>query len=572
MSDEESEAGSDEETAAMMYDGSEGEEEEPGTDEDDGDVPGATRGGRGGRGCGRGSRGTARGRGRGGAAAGGVNAAAWVTAGIDIAMPAFTAATGKVPPPPGTEYEHPVDLFLTPDILLQIRVHTNRRAHIELAAPTPPAALTNWRDVSQPELYAFLAILIVMGLHNVPEESDYWSTSDYLGVPAVGRLMARNRFKQIKHCLMVANPTAEENAADRLAKVRPFLNMVNTVSQLRYRPHQDLSLDESQCQCGHRHARFSFRGETKKPIADYIKVISLHCAHCGYCYNFQVDTRQQTVSEMVSAVCAPLPPQPFRIATDRFYTSVRNARTLLERGLFMYGTVRTDRGVDKTLLTPGALEDGQSRWSMAPPSLLCCVWRDTSATGVWFLSTCHDGRVAEGTVQRRKRGSATVTKPAPQVAIDYNRNMGGCDRANSLRASYLTHKRRWYMTMFYYGLDVLLVNAFIYANDGLPPAEQLTHKKFRLALVALFASRALAGGAAATANGGGQIKRLRREELPASRLVGHHRMVKLDKQRGCVWCYKTLGRQIKASYSCDLCCVCLHAECFHMWHDPAATI
>jgi hypothetical protein len=61
----------------------------------------------------------------------------------------------------------------------------------------------------------------------------------------------------------------------------------------------------------------------------------------GYCHNFHVDTRQQTVSDMVSAVCAPQPSQPFRIATDRFYTSVRNARTLLERGLYMYGAVRS---------------------------------------------------------------------------------------------------------------------------------------------------------------------------------------------------------------------------------------
>ena len=44
-----------------------------------------------------------------------------------------------------------------------------------------------------------------------------------------------------------------------------------------------------------------------------------------------------------------------------------------------------------------------------------------------------------------------MTKAAPQVAIDYNKfGMGGCDRANSLRSSYstyLTHKKRWYMSM-----------------------------------------------------------------------------------------------------------------------------
>lgn len=568
MSDDESEAGSDEDTAAAaIYNGME-EGEQDGGDESEDETP-ATRG----RGRGRG--GSGRGRGRGAASGSGVNAAAWAAAGVDIDLPAFTAATGKVPPAPGTEIEHPIDLFLTPDIITLIRVQTNRRAHQELSFPTPPRLLSNWRDISEAELRAFLAVIIIMGLHILPDETDYWSVDPRIGVQPVGQLMARDRFKQIKHCLMVANPTPEQNAQDRLAKVRPFLDMVKTISQSRFQPHQDLSLDESQCQCGHRHARFSYRGETKKPIADYIKVISLHCAVSGYCYNLVVDTRQQTTADLVQDVCAALPQQPFRIATDRFYTTVRNARSLLQRGLYMYGTIRTDRGVDKTLLTGGELADGESRWSMAPPGLLSCVWRDTAAAGVWFLSTCHDGRAAGGTVQRRKRGSPTVTKPAPQVAIDYNRNMGGCDRANSLRASYntyRTHKKRWYMSLFYYGLDVLLVNAFIYANDGKVVADQVTHKQFRLAVVTLFTSRALAAGATSTANGLQRQKRTKRDELPSERLVGHHNMVKRDQQRHCSWCYKSLGKQSKTPYGCDMCCVYLHAECFTHWHDPAATI
>ena len=84
-----------------------------------------------------------------------------------------------------------------------------------------------------------------------------------------------------------------------------------------------------------------------------------------------------------------------------------------------------------------------------------------------FWSTCHYGRAAAGEVRWRKRGQPAVMKAAPQVAVDYNKYMG----ANSLWASYstlLTHKRRWYMSLFYFGIDVLLVNALIYHNQRSP--------------------------------------------------------------------------------------------------------
>ena len=70
--------------------------------------------------------------------------------------------------------------------------------------------------------------------------------------------------------------------------------------------------------------------------------------------------------------------------------------------------------------------------------------------------------------------------------------MGGCDRTNSLRSSYntyLTHKKRWYMSLFYYGLDVLIVNALIYGNEGRSDADQLSQKAFRLHVVRALSAR-----------------------------------------------------------------------------------
>ena len=453
---------------------------------------------------------------------------------------------------------------------------TNLRAAQELASAHPPACLANWKPMKDVECYGFLSVIITMGLQSRPCDDDYWSTEGLLACPPIKSIISRQRFKEIKHRLMVANPSAETNAQDKLAKVRPFLDLIRTTIKARYRPRQDTSLDESQCKCGHRYSRISYRGETKKPIADYVKIISLHCSHCGYCLDFVVDTRTESTHEMVLKVCAGLEGQPFRIATDRFYTSVDTAKSLLVKGLYMYGTVRTDRGIDSDLKprVERPLEDGEHRWSMAPPGLLSCVWRDTKKEGVWFLSTCHDGRAAVGEVRRRKRGQPVAMKAAPQVAIDYNKYMGGCDRANSLRASYstlLTHKRRWYMSLFYFGIDVLLVNALIYHNQRSPVDAQMSQKSFRVSVAHLFAQRALLGGQLASGSTTGPArKRHRSEELPPERkLPGPHLIVKADdgNQHMCKWCHHTEKKRNTTPYTCSTCHCDLHAHCFQPFHE-----
>ena len=501
-----------------------------------------------------------------------INSAQWRREGIDVVLPTFTDVPGRINPESTEDVSgsHVIDILFTKDLLSRIRIMSNRRAHQELGRAGSSKTLEGWRDISEAEIYGFLAIVIFMGVVQLPSERDYWSES-ILGQGIVKKTMSRNRFFQIKHCLSVADPSAEQIANDRIAKVRPFLDEINTISRSRYQLPQDLSLDESQAQCGHRYARCSYRGETKKPIADYIKIISLHCALTSYCYAFHVDTRTETTREMVLELCGKLPHKPYRIATDRFYTSVATAKELLARGFYMYGTVRTDRGVCKALEIP-PLTEGESRWAMAPPQLLSCVWKDS--VNVWFLSTCHDGRSAGGTVERRKRGQPRTTRPAPQVAIDYNLFMGGCDRANSLRSSYntyLSHQRRWCLSLFYYGIDVLLVNALIYHNDPLPPACKQSQKDFRMSIIECFVGRSFS-----RSNRPESRKRAERTPpniLPPARLIGQHSLQRRETQRYCGWCYKTQGgRQSKTSYCCPTCDVALHAECFSRWHDPNGSL
>ena len=99
------------------------------------------------------------------------------------------------------------------------------------------------KDITLADVYADLAVSIFMGHVELPNEDDYWSTDTILAQGIVQNILPQNRF-QIKHCLMVANPTPAENVSDRLAKVRPFLDLVQQISQACYNPQQQLSLME----------------------------------------------------------------------------------------------------------------------------------------------------------------------------------------------------------------------------------------------------------------------------------------------------------------------------------------
>ena len=91
-------------------------------------------------------------------------------------------------------------------------------------------------------------------------------------------VMSRDRFVMIKRVFSCANPTAPDNNADRLAKVRPLIDLAHTVFHKYYVPSRNVGLDESQLLCCGRNARCAHRDShvMKKPLSDFVKSFGLH--------------------------------------------------------------------------------------------------------------------------------------------------------------------------------------------------------------------------------------------------------------------------------------------------------
>ena len=96
---------------------------------------------------------------------------------------------------------------------------TNHYAAQTLSADTAnqPSA---WTPTNVPEMMAFVALLLSMGINKRPRYSMHWSTSDVLRSPLYSSTMSRNRFTAILRFLHLANNQAEDKfPPDKLFKI-----------------------------------------------------------------------------------------------------------------------------------------------------------------------------------------------------------------------------------------------------------------------------------------------------------------------------------------------------------------
>ena len=80
--------------------------------------------------------------------------------------------------------------------------------------------------VTSDEFCAFLAILLISGYTSLPRCCMHWQQETNVFNCAVADLLPRNHFEEILRYSHLAD-NAKFTAGDRLAKVRPFFNLMN---------------------------------------------------------------------------------------------------------------------------------------------------------------------------------------------------------------------------------------------------------------------------------------------------------------------------------------------------------
>ena len=109
-------------------------------------------------------------------------------------------------------------------------------------------------------------MLLSVSLCSLPSERDYLSTN-IIGNTLVSAIMSSKRFSHIKACLLVVNPTPEQNKEDKLAKTRPILEIVQSINVKYCKVGRGIGLDDLHSCWGSSYSRCSHRGEANNPIS-----------------------------------------------------------------------------------------------------------------------------------------------------------------------------------------------------------------------------------------------------------------------------------------------------------------
>ena len=282
---------------------------------------------------------------------------------------------------------------------------TNRYASLQL--PHRQHSRT-WSDVSVEEMKAFIGMLILMGIVQLPRIEMYWQVDDDLTrTPGISSIMSHVHFQQIFRFLHLADSSRQIPAGqpghDKLYKVRRYVDLITNQFTANYTLHQQVTIDEAMIPFK---GRLTFKQYMKnKPTKWGIKVYVLSDATNGYIYRIQIYSGNNFDSEVDAGLCSRVllalmsGLDEHHLYTDNYYTSPEVYLALYNNGINCCGTVRVGRrGFPKELVKTKKENRGFYDYRSNGP-LLVAAWYDRRF--VYFVSTLHIAESPGVTVRRR---------------------------------------------------------------------------------------------------------------------------------------------------------------------------
>ena len=117
------------------------------------------------------------------------------------------------------------------------------------AKQSPPGASYKWYDTNEDEMKLFFGMLLIMGIHRLPQLEDYRSSNPLLGTKGIVAGMSWCRFWVLLSCLHLADNSKEvprgQPGFDKLYKVRPLIDILLENIKACYYPHREVAIDEA---------------------------------------------------------------------------------------------------------------------------------------------------------------------------------------------------------------------------------------------------------------------------------------------------------------------------------------
>lgn len=326
------------------------------------------------------------------------------------------------------------------------------------------------------EIKDFLAILLRMGIVDMPAYTDYWSEA--MRFENVSSVMPLKRFQILRRYLHFANN--DEMNDDSFYKVRPVLEMVRQ-NCIRLESENRHSIDEMMIpykgtKAGSRRQyvknkpkKWGYKMFVRSGVSGIVNDFLMYGGEDTFRgYSFTTEEEQLGMSgKVVVALCKSIQNLQCQIVYfDNFFCSLELILWLRdEYGIFSLGTLRANRlrgcplKADKQLAKSGR---GSYDQKVDDDKKIAIIkWYDNRAV---VLASSYVASEPVTTIKRySKAEKKRVEVCCPEIVKHYNAHMGGVDLSDMLVALYRTalKTRRWYMGIFSQILDICVNNAWL---------------------------------------------------------------------------------------------------------------
>lgn len=391
----------------------------------------------------------------------------------------FTHPSGFVREHIGSDIavETSYQLFVPDELFEEIAEQTNLYAAQKIEARYTQR-LAKWTETSKSEIKRLFGLVLWMGLVKLPALHHYWSNDPAYLQTFPKAVMPRNRFELLLRMLHFVD-NEKHNGSNRLNKIQPIIDILETNYKKYYNPSEDICIDESLIPF---RGRIVFRQYLKQKRHKYgIKIFKLCCGP-GYTYAFRVYTgktlekEKTTPTNIVMSLCEDLFDKGHTLYTDNWYTSLELAEKLISKNTHLVGTLRTNRRGNSHQVLSTKLKRGQIIAKENNHGITILKWKDKK--DILVLSTKHSSEMVN--VECR-----TGRQMKPQIIVDYNRQKSAVDLSDQLNAynNPLRKSLKWYRKLaFELLLNTTVVNSYILYKNITKQKISITEFRKKLAV------------------------------------------------------------------------------------------
>ncbi|KAG5870953.1 hypothetical protein JTB14_037378 [Gonioctena quinquepunctata] len=172
-------------------------------------------------------------------------------------------------------------LFVTDDLVDLMVEETNRYADdLKSSNRIEKARIKLWQPVAKNEIYKFFAVVLAMGIVDLPKTNLYWSKDNEF----ISKCLSRDRFLLILRCWHFTDNSLN-TGMDKLFKLRKLIDPIIQKFQEFITPGESVVIDESMIPW---RGRLQFRQYMKNKSHKYgVKDYKL-CTVGGYIFNFKI--------------------------------------------------------------------------------------------------------------------------------------------------------------------------------------------------------------------------------------------------------------------------------------------